>query len=360
MKKKIIFNSKKFNEIVKLVFIYLEILFFEYYINTNNESLISKNYFKSNKHSIMKKVLLSKISKEARRNLTDNIKLFLRKKGRFGNFFISINNAIIYCEFLCCQKIIVEYLNEIFINNTIQYKKYNLTIEPNKTINFKDKNMVILPHGFFFFNNFKYSRNVIKFGIFKRQFLNNLPKIVINPDDLYIYIRGGDIFMRYKHSIKRYPQPPLCFYMKILDEFKFREVIIISEDKLNPVIPELLLKYSYIKFKKNSLKLDIAYLANSFNIVGGKSSFLVTVIKFNDKLKNLWEYDFYQVSEKYLHLHSSVYKYPFHYKVYKMNPSQSYIKIMLPWLNKLNQRKMMLKEKCINNFYLIRERLINN
>jgi hypothetical protein len=33
--------------------------------------------------------------------------------------------------------------------------------------------------------------------------------------------------------------------MKILNQFKFRKIIIISEDKLNPVIPELIHKYSY-------------------------------------------------------------------------------------------------------------------
>jgi hypothetical protein len=246
---------------------------------------------------------------------------------------------------------------KFLFNNAIFYKKYNFTIESNKTANFNDKKMVIIPHGFFFFNNFKYSRNIIKLGIFKRQLLNNLPKILIHPDDLYIYIRGGDIFLRFKHAITRYPQPPLCFYMKILEVFKFRKVIIISEDKLNPVIPELLNKYSCIKYKKNSLKLDVSYLANSYNIVGGKSSFLVTAIKFNDKLKNLWEYDFYEVSERFFHLHSSVYKFPFHYKIYSMKPSQSYIKIMFPWLNKLNQRTMMIKEKCKNNFYIIRENL---
>ena len=325
---------------------------------SRNKFLISKNYFKINKYNIMKKVLLNKISKETIKNISNIKVLFLSAKGRFGNYFISINNAIIYCEFLKCQKIIVEYNNDIFINNTIFYKKYNLTIEPNQTINFLEKNMFIVHHGFFFFNNFKYSRNVIKFNILKRQFLNNLPKILTHPNDLYIYVRGGDVFRKYKHSIKTYPQPPLCFYMKILNQFKFRKIIILSEDKLNPVIPKLLDKYSYIKYKKNNLKLDISYLANSYNIVAAKSSFLVTVIKFNDKLKYLWEYDLYKLSERYLHLHYSVYKFPFNYKIYKMNSSKMYSKIMIPWFNKLNQRKMMLKEKCHNNFYIIKERLI--
>jgi hypothetical protein len=348
----------KINVVVtlKLILIYLEILLINYYIKIINKIWISKNYLKRNNHTIIKKVLLSKTFEKVRRNQNDIRVLFITRKGRFGNYFIAINNAIIYCEFLGCKKIIIEYNNAIFINSSIFYKKYNFTIEPNQTINFMDKNLVILNWTFFYYNNFKYFRNIIKFSIFKKQFLNNLPKIFSHPNDLYIYIRGGDIFKKYKHSIIRYPQPPLCFYMKILDKFKFREVIIISEDKLNPVISQLLLRYSYIKYRKNNLKLDLSYLANSYNIVAGKSSFLITLIKLNEKLKYLWEYDFYQLSERYLHLHYSVYEFPFYYTIYKMNSSKSYIKIMSPWLNLPIQRKTMIKSNCQTNFDIIRGR----
>ena len=224
---------------------------------------------------------------------------------------------------------------------------------PNQTINFMEKNMVTLNMRYLFHNNFKYIGNVNKLNIFKKSLLNNLPKIVTHPDDLYIYIRGGDIFKKFKDKIKKYPQPPFCFYKKILDKFKFRKVFIISEDKLNPVIPKLLQNYSYIKYKRNNLKLDISYLSKSYNIVSGKSSFLETIIKFNDKLKFLWEYDFYVLSERFLHLHYSVYKFPFYYLIYKMNSSESYKKVMYPWINSPEQRKKMINKKCQNNFYII-------
>ena len=341
---------------MKLIFFYLEILLLKYYINILNKVLVSKIYLKSNKHNITKKVLLSKIFEKLKKNQTYIKVLFIKRKGHFGNYFISINNAIIYCEYLGCQKLIIEHNNEIFINNTIFYKKYNFTIEPNQTINYLDTNLIILNWMFFFYNNFKYSKNAIRFHIFKRQFLNNLPKILSHPNDLYIYIRGGDIFKEYKHSITRYPQPPLCFYMKILDKFQFREVFIISEDKLNPVISELLQRYSYIKYKKNNLKLDLSYLANAYNIAAGKSSFLMTIIKLNEKLKYLWDYDFYQLSERYLHLHYSVYKYSFYFTIYKMNSSKRYRKIMHRWINSPKQRKIMIKEKCQTYFDIIRGR----
>ena len=180
--------------------------------------------------------------------------------------------------------------------------------------------------------------------------LKNLPKIVINPNDLYIYIRGGDIFQHSKSEAYMYFQPPLCFYIKILDKFKFRKVFIISEDKLNPVIPKLLSKYSFIKKKKNNIKLDISFLIHSYNIVGARSTFFLTSIKFNDNLKFLWDYDCSPLIQKYLHLHYSVNMFPYYYTLYNMNLSSHYKKLMFPWINSPTQKKMMIKEKCKKNF----------
>ena len=147
-----------------------------------------------------------------------------------------------------------------------------------------------------------------------------------------------------------YFQPPLCFYIKILDKFKFRKVFIISEDKLNPVIPKLLSKYSFIKKKKNNIKLDISFLIHSYNIVGARSTFFLTSIKFNDNLKFLWEYDCSYLEQKYLHLHYSVYIFPNNFILYNMNLSTHYKKIMSPWTNSQIQKEMMIKEKCKKNF----------
>ena len=196
-----------------------------------------------------------------------------------------------------------------------------------------------------------------RLNILKKEILNNLPKLKTHADELAMYIRSGDIFSVLKNSIKSYAQPPLCFYENILNNFKFKKVNIISENNLNPVIIILLKKYSYIKFNKHDIKYDISYLANSFNIVSAKSSFLISVIKLNDKLKFLWEYDFYKLSEKYYHLHPSVYSFPYNYTIYKMDASLKYKKYMYPFTNSKKQRKLMKKEKCNNNFIIIKPRI---
>ena len=214
----------------RFVVIFLIIIFLIY-------SIISKRIIKSNKNLIKKKILLSKIFKRSGRNINNISTLFINGKAHFGNYFIGINNAIIYCEILGCKKIIMEYNNKIYINKTIFYNKRKFTIEPNQAFNYRDNNLVIL-NVLFFFNGFRYLRNITRLRIFKKQLLNNLPKIKTHPNDLYIYIRGGDIFHHPPpKSGFNYYQPPLCFYEKILNEFKFRKVFIISQDKLKTVIP---------------------------------------------------------------------------------------------------------------------------
>ena len=132
----------------------------------------SKYFFANNKKKLMKKIILYKIFKITRKNINNVNYLFIKGKSRFGNFFISINNAIIYCEILGCKKIIIPNNNSIFINNIIFYKKSNFTIESNQTFNIKDKYSIILHARFIFFNNiFALFRNVNRFSIFKEQLL---------------------------------------------------------------------------------------------------------------------------------------------------------------------------------------------
>ena len=275
---------------------------------------------------------------------------------KFGNFIICLNNAIILCEFFRCKRIIIQSNKNIFINNKIFYQKYNLTIEPNHTFIHNYNSLEIDLYYFFFQFNFKHLGNVNRFHIFKEEILNNLPKVKIHPNDLYIYIRGGDIFKVTSTEFPTYAQPPLCFYENVLNKFKFREIRIISEDKLNPNLI-LLEKFYHIKHIKNNIKIDISYLANSYNIILAISSFIASIIKLNNNLRFAWEYDFYKLSERYYHLHYSVYTFPFKYTIYNMKASKNYKKLMFPFINSEKQRKIMIDEKCDNKFYIIPPRI---
>ena len=160
--------------------------------------------------------------------------------------------------------------------------------------------------------------------------MRNLPKVEIDPSDLYIHIRNGDIFNNPSVS-SVYSQPPLYFYQKILKDFKFRKIYIISQNKANIVIDKLLNEYNNIIFKENNLKVDISYLMFGHNLVASVSSFFTSIIKFNENVKNMWEYDLYKMSKKFCHLHYDIFKFPIKYKIYIMKASQNYKNEMFAW-----------------------------
>ena len=59
-------------------------------------------------------------------------------------------------------------------------------------------------------------------------------------------------------------------------------------------------EYSNVIFMQNSLKEDISYLINAYNIVASISSFLNSIIQLNYNLKTLFDYNIYKISEKIL------------------------------------------------------------
>jgi hypothetical protein len=241
---------------MKYIFIFFELLLLIYFFNiiTNKNLSDSNNNFKNINIELLN--LKDKLFKQFKKNISNIDTLYIEGYMRFGNYLVSLNNAIIFCELLKCKRIIVK--ND-FINHKIFYQKFNLTIEPNKLFNyFIDDNSMIINVGFFFsFYIFKSLGKVNRFFVFRKEILNNLPKVETNIDELYIYIRSGDIFRHINYSKIYYAQPPLCFYKTVLNQFKFRNVTIISEDISNPVIPILLKEFPYIKYNSNALVISI-------------------------------------------------------------------------------------------------------
>ena len=89
----------------------------------------------------------------------------------------------------------------------------------NKTI-FKNQG-TIFDKTFFFFYYFNYIKPELKINLLKKEIFKNIPKIIIDNKDLYIYMRSGDIFEK-KRPLYYYAQPPLCFYKKIIQNYKFK------------------------------------------------------------------------------------------------------------------------------------------
>ena len=176
----------------------------------------------------------------------------------------------------------------------------------------------------------------MRLSIIRNEIFNNIPIYKADPNDLYINIRSGDIFINAINH--HYSQPPLCFYQKIIKARSFRKLFLLANGHENPVVDELLKLYNKIKYIHGSVEYDIAVIVNAYNFVMSKSTFPLTLIYLNYNLKNLYIFGNYNF--KPLKTNCSI---------HRMIPSPKYMKIMWnKWKNNTEQLSLLLKEDCIN------------
>jgi hypothetical protein len=365
----ILINFNKCINIIKKIYVVL--LYFiiinkiiPFAKNQNYNFILNQNYY-INKYlsfkdkplhlndsvTIKEKInILNLLSKDVGRNITSIDSIFLATECNFGNSIVILNKLLFYCEIIGCKSIILDKDIFWFIKRPIKISKYNISIKVD------DKNHCI-NRSSLYYNSLDIFYSVldikpeIRINLIRKEIIRNLNKININKDDLYIHVRSGDIFI-YPHS--PYAQPPLCFYREILNNNKYNKVYLIAQDKNNPIIEKILKEYSNVIFMQNSLKEDISYLINAYNIVASISSFLNSIIQLNYNLKTLFDYNIYKISEKILSYHYDLFQFPHNnFIIYRMNPSSNYNKTMYIWKNSKKQKKLMFKEKCIKNFNII-------
>lgn len=298
-----------------------------------------------------KKNLLDFISKNVGKNVSLIKSIYLGQKYRFGNQLIIIYRVIFYCQILGCKKIFLENNYIWYIKNKIINKKYKMIIQSKHKNNINKYDIIIdKTHNFFFYSN--YIKPIYKINLLRKEIMKNLKKISINLNDLLIYIRSGDIFINPHHG---YKQPPLCFYKKVLDNYIFKNIYLIAENKNNPVINELLKDYPNIIYNYNSLKNDISYMINAYNIIGGAtSSFYHRMIELNNNLHFLWNFVFkicpfnqklkFKITNFY-NIHNI--------QIFLLYASINYIKKKIIWKNTKEQLDLMINDNCPNSFILI-------
>ena len=305
-----------------------------------------------------KKNILNFISRNIKRNISAISKIIYSYGGKFGNILICLNKIIFFCEIIGCKEIILNNKAFWFLKRPIKLEETNITI---KTQNFdRHNNLKIIKElnsGIILFNSFnvffyfyKIKPN-IRIILLRDEIINNLPKFNISKKDLYIHLRSGDIYKKNAHG--KYSQPPLCFYSNILNNFNFGNIYLISNDNNNPIINRLTKKYNNIIYTKNSLEYDLSHLMNSYNLVGSISSFLNIIILLNYNLENLWEYNIYQVTQRLRQIRYDLFQFPNNFTIYRMEASINYKNKMYNWKNSKSQRKLMMKEKCINSFMIL-------
>ena len=327
----------------------------EIYYYVNKFSLLKEkpNYSSTNLFIKEKNDILMAFSKYFNKTLLFINTIILNTICNFGNCLILLNKLLFYCEIIGCKNIVLNKDFYWFIKNNITIKELNLSISVNEYKNY-NKNSSLIYDSFdllYFSFNFKPE---IRITYLRDEILCNIPHIDINENDLYIHIRSGNVFNHSTHI--NYPQPPLCFYRNILNYFKFRQIYIIAKDTRNPIINKLLKEYPIIIFLQDTLEKHISLLINAYNIVNSISSFVNSIIQLNYNLQFLWEFNIYHMSEKIFHYHHELFKYlNNNFTTFKMEPSSNYINRMFEWKYQRSQLVLMIKEKCINDFTIIKK-----
>ena len=306
--------------------------------------LLSKNKNSSLNLKIIKK-LISELKKITHKNIGQLRKIFILSTINFGNQIMALNNLIYYCEVLGIKNIYLSSSINWYIKNPIKTDKIQISVISPKDINCKSKETFCGKLiSFYYPVVIKPKRRAI---ILKDEIKKNLPKITTNTKDLYIYIRSGDSFQPNGNG---YTPAPYCFYQKVISNYKFDDIYLISEDDKSPIIKKLLKDYPYIKHTLNSKEIDLAILMSSYNLVNSFSSFSQASIAFNDNLINLFEYEVYKLETAIVHFHYDIDKLNKTFNVFRMRPSEYYTIKMHDWKNTEEQRKLLFSDNCKYEF----------
>ena len=295
----------------------------------------------------MKEQLIQKFSNRYEKDFRYVKNIAINKPFSFGNQISAINNIIYYCEILGIKNIYFNSKEDFYLKNDTVTDKIHIWIIPEDKYDCSSKETFCgqLFINFFYPVEFKPKRRSL---ILKDEIKRNLPQVKINKDDLYIYIRAGDSF--YSNVRNGYIPSPYCFYERIITKFKFNDIYIISIDDKHPAIGKLMSTFPKIKHQSKNVKTDIALLMNAYNLANSMSSFTQAAISFNDNLENLFDYEAYKASEALLHFHYDIDKLNRRFNVYRMKPSENYLRNIYNWCNTQEQRQLILEENCINDF----------
>lgn len=159
------------------------------------------------------------------------------------------------------------------------------------------------------------------------------------PDHLLIHIRSGDLFIRPHPD---YICPPLAYYTKIIKENPhYTNIFLLSEDKLNPVIPWLLRAFPHIRLRLGRpLEEDVSFILKFPSIVMSFGTFIPCLSVFSDYLKHLYLPDYaFELAER---IDSVFYKGK---NELHLIPTGNYTQKMGKWQNSISQKRLMLAHR---------------
>ena len=231
--------------------------------------------------------------------------------GRLGNNIIQLSNII---------DIAIAYKHNI----KIKVKKlhfFDLSVIEKCFNKYNNNEIITDKYNFFYNSRLPFSKDIFKQNIEERNkilqkaflisTINKLPE-----NDIVIHIRSGDIFSSNPHP--NYVPPPLSYYTKEIDKYKYEKIHIICEDTINPVVNELRKLYKNAVYERNTLEKDIRIILGATNIIYSVGTFIPSLMLLSNNNKYLYG------------------------KECNNEELKEYYKIMKPWKNTIEQRNYIL------------------
>ena len=113
-------------------------------------------------------------------------------------------------------------------------------------------------------------------------------------DVLYIHLRSGDIFKKMPPH-RDYGQPPLAFYTKIIRHKNWRKVVLVFEDRHNPVINALidLLDQQNIECQTFSgdIHQDVDVLLQAKHLVIARGTFIYPILSLSQNAQEVFYFE---------------------------------------------------------------------
>lgn len=112
----------------------------------------------------------------------------------------------------------------------------------------------------------------------------------LSRENLVIHLRGGDVFKKNPH--REYGQPPLCFYVKILEEFNWSGVTIVHQDNQNPVLKPLLARIKRmgvsLHVQSSSLEEDVGLILRAHSVASSRGTFIPAITGLSSSIQKVF------------------------------------------------------------------------
>ncbi len=219
--------------------------------------------------------------------------------GRLGNNIIQLSN-IIDIALVYKHNILFKKMNSTFFDLDIISKYFS---------KYDNEQILTNNDNFFYKRKNPYSKEISELNDKEKEkllqekikILKNAFKIkdieTLDENVLVIHIRGGDVFGR--NPMSSMAPLPLSYYIKNIDKNTYEKIIIVSENKSDPVINKLLELYDNSIWEKNNIQTDIRLILGATNLILSIGTFARSLITISDNIKNVYQHDEEELEDYY-------------------------------------------------------------